>query len=95
MLFVVIGKAKAGSTGKERIARRVRWEYPAGIRLVAEYWAMSTDAAVVAVAEADDVAPILGAIVDWDDVFELTVIPALTAEQGLQLAKQMQAGASA
>ena len=95
MLFLIMGKAKAGSTGKERIARRVRWEYPAGIRLVAEYWAMSTDAAVVAVAEADDVAPILGAIVDWDDVFELTVIPALTAEQGLQLAKQMQAGASA
>ena len=33
MLFVLIGKAKAGSTGKERIARRARWEYPAGERV--------------------------------------------------------------
>jgi hypothetical protein len=95
MLFVVIGKAKAGSTGKERIARRVSWEYPAGMRMVAEYWPMSTEAAVIAVAEADNVAPIMQAIVDWDDVFDLTVVPALMAEQGLELAKQMQAGSTA
>jgi hypothetical protein len=50
MLFVVIGKPKAASTGKERIARRVSWEYPAGMRMVAEYWPMCTEAAVIAVA---------------------------------------------
>jgi hypothetical protein len=95
MLFVIIGKAKAGSSGKERIARRVRWEYPAGMRMVAEYWPMSTEAAVIAVAEADDAASIMRAIVDWDDVFDLTVMPAMMAEQGLELAKQMQVGSSA
>jgi hypothetical protein len=95
MLFVVIGKAKAGSSGKERIARRVSWEYPAGMRMVAEYWPMSTEAAVIAVAEADNVAPIMQALVEWDDVFDVTVIPAMAAEQGLELAKQMQTGPSA
>jgi hypothetical protein len=35
------------------------------------------------------------AIVDWDDVFDLTVVPAMTAEQGLEMAKQMQTGPSA
>jgi hypothetical protein len=95
MLFVIIGKAKAGSSGKERIARRVGWEYPAGMRMVAEYWPMSTEAAVIAVAEADSAASIMRAIVDWDDVFDLTVMPAMMAEQGLELAKQMQAGSSA
>ena len=95
MLFVVIGKAKAGSGGRERVARRASWDYPAGMRLVAEYWPLSTEAAVIAVAEADDPAAIMRAIVEWDDVFELTVMPALMAEQGLELAKQMQAGASA
>jgi hypothetical protein len=94
MLFVVIGKAKAGSAGKERIARRLSWEYPAGMRMVAEYWPMSTEAAVIAVTEADNVAPIMRAIVDWDDVFDVTVLPAITAEQGLEMAKQMQAGAT-
>jgi hypothetical protein len=95
MLFVIIGKAKAGSSGKERIARRVSWEYPAGMRMVAEYWPMSTEAAVIAVAEADNPASIMRAIVDWDDVFDLTVMPAMMAEQGLELAKQMQASSSA
>ncbi|GEO17897.1 DUF3303 domain-containing protein [Microvirga aerophila] len=95
MLFVVIAKAKAGSSGRERVARRVSWEYPAGMRMVAEYWPMSTAAAVIAIAEADSVASIMKAVVDWDDVFDLTVMPAMTAEQGLELAKQMQAGSSA
>ena len=95
MLFVVIGKPKAASSGKERIARRASWEYPAGMRLVAEYWPMSTEAAVIAITEADNVASIMKAIVDWDDVFDLTVVPAMTAEQGLEMAKQMQASPSA
>jgi hypothetical protein len=51
--------------------------------------------AVIAVAEADNVASIMRAIVDWDDVFDLTVVPAMTAEQGLQMAQQMQTGSSA
>jgi len=95
MLFIVMGKPKPASTGKERIARRVGWEYPAGMRMVAEYWPMSTEVAVIAVAEADNVASIMRAIVDWDDVFDLTVVPAMTAEQGLQMAQQMQTGSSA
>ena len=95
MLFVVMGKPKAASTGRERIARRMSWEYPAGMRMVAEYWPMSTEVAVIAVAEADNVASIMTAIVDWDDVFDLTVVPAMTAEQGLEMAKQMQTGPSA
>jgi hypothetical protein len=48
MLFVVMGKPKAASTGRERIARRMSWEYPAGMRMVAEYWPMSTEVAVIA-----------------------------------------------
>ena len=95
MLFVVMGKPKAASTGKERIARRMSWQYPAGMRMVAEYWPMSTEVAVIAVAEADNVASIMKAIVDWDDVFDLTVLPATTAEQGLEMAQQMQTSSSA
>jgi hypothetical protein len=33
--------------------------------------------------------------VEWDDVFDLTVVPAMIAEQGLEMAKQMQTGPSA
>jgi hypothetical protein len=93
MLFVIMGKAKAG-TAKERIARRLNWHFPEGTRVVAEYWLMSEPRLII-IAEADNVASIMRGIVDWDDVFDLTVVPAMTAEQGLELAKQMQAGSSA
>ena len=88
MLFVITGRAKASS--KERIARRVSWDYPTDMRVVAEYWPMASETAVVVVAEATSVTPIMRAIVDWDDVFDFTVMPAITAEEGLELAKEMQ-----
>ncbi len=50
---------------------------------------------MIAGAEADNVASIMKANVDWDDVFDLTVMPATTAEQGLKMANQMQTGPSA
>ena len=95
MLFVIMGKPKAGSTTKERVARRINWRYPEGIRVSAEYWLMTSEATLITVAETDDVSSIMKGIADWDDVFDLTVVPAMTAEQGLELARQMQAGSSA
>jgi hypothetical protein len=89
MLFVLLGKAKVGSTAKQRIARRVNWQYPAGIRVLGEYWLETEDPALIVIAEVDDVASIMMGTVDWDDVFHITVVPAVTAEQGLELAKQM------
>lgn len=95
MLFVIIGKAKSESTMKERVARRVDWKYPAGVRVTAEYWLMAHEPALITIAEADSAASIMMGIADWDDVLDLTVVPAMTAEQGLELAKQMQGGRSA
>jgi hypothetical protein len=95
MLFVIMGKAKAG-TARERLARRVNWQYPEEIRVTAEYWLPTNDPKMIAVAEADSIAPIMRAIGDWDDVLDVTVVPAMTAEQGLELARQqMQTGSSA
>lgn len=91
MLFVVLLKVRAGTT-RERVARRVQWQYPDGMRMVAEYWLQTTDPAVISIAEADSVAPIMAAVAAWDDFFDITVVPAITAEEGIQLAKQMMQG---
>lgn len=91
MLFAILLKVRSG-TAKERIARRVQWQYPAGARMVAEYWLQTTDPQVISIVEAESVAPILAAVIAWDDVFDLTVVPAMTAEEGLKLAKQMMQG---
>lgn len=40
-------------------------------------------------AEADSIIPIMMATGAWDDVIEFTVIPAITAEEGIEFAKQM------
>ena len=91
MLFVALGKVRAG-TARERIARRAQWQYPEGLRVVAEYWLQTTDPTLISITEADSVAPIMAAVADWDDFFDTTVVPAITAEEGLQLAKQMMQG---
>ena len=91
MLFVTIGKAKATSTTKQRVARRLNWKYPPGMRMIGEYWLQSNDPTLITIGEVENVAAMMSAIADWDDVFEFTVLPAMSAEEGLQIAKQMAA----
>ncbi len=91
-MFVCMGKFKAASTMKLRVARRAGWKYPASMRVVAEYWLETSDPALpglIVIAEADDPTPMMRAIADWDDLMDLTVVPALTAEQGLEFAKNL------
>ena len=91
MLFVALLKV-TGGTPKENIARRAQWQYPEGIQPVAEYWLETSDPDVIAIFEADNIAPIMAISTEWGDVFDITVVPAITAEEGLELAKQMMQG---
>ena len=88
MLFVALLNSKAGSP-KERIARRAKWQYPQGVKLIAEYWLQTSSPDVVSIFEADSVAPIMATLAEWGDVFDISVFPAITATEGLKLAKQM------
>ena len=88
MLFVTLGTARAGNT-KERVGRRLQWSYPEGMRVIGEYWLQTDHPTLVVIAEADTIAPIMAATSDWDDVISFTVVPAVTAEQGMEIAKKM------
>ena len=90
MLFVALGTVRAGTT-RERVGRRMQWSYPEGARMVAEYWLQTPSPNIIAVMEADDIAPIMAGTSDWDDVLNWTVVPAVTAEQGMEMAKKMMA----
>jgi hypothetical protein len=61
------------------------------MRPIGEYWLLSDNPTLITIAEAENVASMMRALADWDDVFEFTVLPAMTAEEGLQLAKQLAA----
>ena len=59
---------------------------------MAEYWLQTPDpTGGVAVTESDSVGPIMAVVADWDDVFDITVIPAVTAEERMAIARQAMA----
>ena len=91
MLFVALLRAKGG-TAESRIAHRAGWQYPEGVRNVSEYWLQTSDPTVVSVFEADSIAPIMAITAEWGDEFDITVVPAITGEEGLELAKQVMQG---
>lgn len=88
MLFIAVGKAVPGDA-RPVIARRAEWSYPPGVKVVAEYWPMHADMAVISVIEAESAAPILGIIAEWSDAFSWTVAPAVTADEGIAMFKSM------
>ena len=91
MLFVALFKAHPG-TAQERIARRVEWEYPEGAQVVAEYWLETPNPAVIAISKADHIGQLWAMATDWHDLFDITIVPAIAAEEGLELLKQMMPG---
>jgi hypothetical protein len=90
MRFAMIFKAKPGLTFAGGVPRRMKWEYPDGLKVEGEYWTATGDPAVFVIAQADDVAPLVAVSADWDDLFDITITPCLTADEGLALGAQLQ-----
>ncbi|OGO26559.1 MAG: hypothetical protein A2W33_03850 [Chloroflexi bacterium RBG_16_52_11] len=66
------------------------WQAPqVGAEAVAEYWLVNPDPAVVAVFKADHIGQIWAVFSGWDDFFDISIYPATTAQEGLELLKQM------
>ena len=89
MLFVALLKARPG-TAQERTARRMEWQAPdVGAEAVAEYWLQTPDPAAIAVFKADHIGQMWAVFSGWDDLFNISIYPAITAEEGLEVLKQM------
>ena len=88
MLFVLLLTTKPGATFQEGGTRRLQWEYPEGLKVVAEYWLETDSPRVVSIAEAEDMAPFGAIRMQWGDLFEIDVFPAVTAEQGMEMLRQ-------
>jgi hypothetical protein len=86
---------RASVSGAERDAalmRRATWQYPAGIDVKAEYWPMAADIQVVAIFSSDDVAAIWSLEAEWNDVFDIDISPAVSADDGLRIGPDVFAG---
>ena len=88
MDYVGLLKFRDSVPGSERDAalmRRAAWKYPEGIRTIAEYWPSASDVQVVTIFSADDYASIMEVVFEWNDVFDIQVFPAVSAEDGLKI----------
>lgn len=95
MLYAFIGNFLDNTTEAQRdaaLARRTNWKWPAGTKPVGEYWSFGNEPVIYSVFEADDTAAIWRAAADWNDVFDVRIVPVMTAEEGLKLGPEVLAG---
>ncbi len=97
MLFAFVANYLDGTTEAQRdaaLARRAQWKFPEGTKPVAEFWSVGNNPLVYSVFEADDIAAVWKVAADWNDVFDIAIVPVVTAEQGLNIGPDILAGRS-
>jgi hypothetical protein len=87
MLFVMVLKAHS-ETLHMRTIRRLHWEYPESLKIVGEYWLESDDPSAIVVLEAESMDMLSACTMAWEDVMDIEVFQAITAEQGLEALRQ-------
>ena len=92
MLFVALLKPRGTTTFQEGVARRLQWDYPQGVRVLGEYWLETESPRVVSVMEADGMDAFGQIRMHWNDMFEIEVFPAVTGEQGMEMARRDMSG---
>lgn len=94
MLYAAIFKQKESAATAELATRRAQWEPGEGVTIHAEYWLQTNDPALPAVTtifETEDPSKLVELFADWDDAFNITIVPVITAEEGLQMIQQQMA----
>ena len=91
MDYVALLRFRSATTAAERdaaLVRRAGWQYPAAVRLIAEYWPMAADVQVVSIVNTDEAATMLEFVLEWGDVFDIDIHPAVSAEDGLRFGSE-------
>jgi hypothetical protein len=86
MLFVAVIDWYDGKV-LEAIRRRPNWHPPKEVKLLGEYWQIGTGQ-VVLIAEAPDPIAAGLATLPWEDIGRITVAPAVTGEEGMDMLKR-------
>jgi len=71
------------------LARRAAWQYPAGITPIAEYWPLAASVQVVSIFSADDFAAAFELSLQWNDIFDIAIYPAVSAPEGLRIGQEV------
>jgi hypothetical protein len=90
--YVALLRFRASVPAAERdgaLMRRAAWKYPDGIRVIAEYWPISSAVTVVTIFSTDSPDTLLELELEWGDVFDIDVYPAVSAEDGLRIGPEV------
>jgi hypothetical protein len=71
------------------LKRRAGWQYPADMRLIAEYWPTSSEIQVVSIFSATEFPPVMQLVLEWSDVFDISGHPAVSVEDGLRIGEDV------
>ena len=71
------------------LGRRAAWKYPDGIKVIAEYWPLSSAVQVVSILAAESIEKIMELVFEWNDVFDIDVYPAVSADEGLKVGPEV------
>ena len=88
MDYVALLKFRSSVPAAERdgaLMRRASWQYPKGVRMIAEYWPVSSEVTVVSIFAADSFEPVMELELEWGDVFDIDIYPAVAADEGLRI----------
>jgi len=85
------GPSRCGSSESPwpLLGRRAAWKYPEGIQVIAEYWPLSSAVQVVSILAAESIEKIMEVVFEWNDIFDIDVYPAVSAEEGLRIGPEV------
>lgn len=92
MDFVVLLKFRSTLSAAEAdaaLGRRVAWKYPEGIKMIAEYWPLSSEVQVVGIMAAESIEKIMEVYFEWQDAFDIDIYPAVSADEGLRIGPEV------
>jgi hypothetical protein len=92
MDYVALLTFRSSTSAAERdeaLMRRAAWKYPDNIRPIAEYWPAASGVQVVSIFSADSFAAVMEVELEWGDVFDIDIHPAISADEGLQVGAEV------
>lgn len=88
MDYVALLKFRPSVAAADRdgaLMRRAGWQYPDGIRVIAEYWPLSSATQVVSIFSTESFESAMELFFEWNDVFDIDIHPAVAADEGLRI----------
>ncbi len=88
MRYLILFKQRYAHA-KDAIARGLEFKFPPDVKVLGAYMLQTPYPNMIIILEADSLAPVMATTVFWSDLFEATVLPAMTMEEVLQAAREM------